>query len=192
MVVVRTMCMALMHVPRPRTAKQPTICAMQDATSSIDVLRSLSRLAGCGMNVVTVIHQPRYALYELLDSLLLLGVGGITVYNGPPLLTEAYFRLHGFAMRPYDNVADFNLDVVSGRVSKAGDPFFKKESLPCAPPQRACCRAATGTCCDAGCVRVQGALGGARPGVSECAHGGAEHSMAGLVPSAARGAAPSV
>eukprot|EP00892_Ulva_mutabilis_P003872 jgi/Ulvmu1/1857/UM012_0013.1 len=101
-----------------------------DATSSIDVLRSLSRLAGCGMNVVTVIHQPRYALYELLDSLLLLGVGGVTVYNGPPLLTQPYFRLRGFAMRPHDNIADFNLDVVSGRVSKAGDPFFKKERLP--------------------------------------------------------------
>lgn len=115
-----------------RSCGRHAAAVVQDATSSIDVLRALSRLSGCGMNVVTVIHQPRYSLYELFDSLLLLGVGGVTVYNGPPLLTEAYFGMHGFAMRPHDNVADFNLDVVSGRVSKAGDPLFAKESLPCA------------------------------------------------------------
>lgn len=121
-----------------RTANAHGPLALQDATSSIDVLRALSRLSGCGMNVITVIHQPRYSLYELFDSLLLLGVGGVTVYNGPPLLTERYFGMHGFAMQPHDNVADFNLDVVSGRMSKAGDPLFKKESLPCVLPLRAC------------------------------------------------------
>jgi hypothetical protein len=65
----------------------------------------------------------------LFDSLLLLGSGGVTVYNGPPLLTERWFGIHGFTMPSYENMADFNLDVVSGKVFKAGDPFFKKEAL---------------------------------------------------------------
>ena len=87
---------------------------MQDATSSIDTLRGLSRLAGSGMSIITVIHQPRYSVYELFDSVLLLGVGGVAVYNGPPLLTAAYFTRNGFALPPNENIADWNLDVISG------------------------------------------------------------------------------
>lgn len=89
---------------------------LQDASSSFDALRALSRMASLGMNIIMVIHQPRYTLYELFDSLLLLGVGGITVYNGPPLLTERWFSSNGFFMPSYDNMADFNLDVISGKV----------------------------------------------------------------------------
>lgn len=92
------------------------LLTLQDATSSFDTLRALSRMTSCGMNVIMVIHQPRYTLYELFDSLLLLGVGGVTVYNGPPLLTERWFSNHGFNMPSYDNMADFNLDVISGKV----------------------------------------------------------------------------
>jgi hypothetical protein len=76
-------------------------------------------MASSGMNVIMVIHQPRYTLYELFDSLLLLGVGGVTVYNGPPLLTERWFSKNGFKMPPYDNMADFNLDVISGKVIRS-------------------------------------------------------------------------
>ena len=89
-------------------------CPVQDATSSIDTLRGLSRLAGSGMSIITVIHQPRYSVYELFDSVLLLGVGGVAVYNGPPLLTAAYFTRNGFALPPNENIADWNLDVISG------------------------------------------------------------------------------
>jgi ABC-type multidrug transport system ATPase subunit len=88
--------------------------ALQDATSSIDTLRGLSRMAGSGMNIVTVIHQPRHSVYELFDSVLLLGVGGVTVYSGPPLLTRDYFTRSGFAMPEHENIADWNLDVISG------------------------------------------------------------------------------
>lgn len=80
----------------------------------MDTLRALSRMAGSGMNIIAVIHQPRHSLYELFDSVLLLGVGGVTVYNGPPLLSELWFRRNGFSMAVYENVADWNLDVISG------------------------------------------------------------------------------
>ena len=71
-------------------------------------------MAAYGMNIITVIHQPRYSLYELFDTLLLLGIGGVTVYNGPPLLTETWFTKNGFSMPAYENMADWNLDVISG------------------------------------------------------------------------------
>jgi ABC-2 type transporter len=86
----------------------------QDATSSIDTLRGLSRMAGSGMNIITVIHQPRFSVYELFDSVLLLGVGGHAVYSGPPLLARTYFERNGFSMPPHENIADWNLDVISG------------------------------------------------------------------------------
>jgi ABC-type multidrug transport system ATPase subunit len=89
---------------------------MQDASSSMDTLRALSRMAGSGMNIITVIHQPRYSLYELFDSVLLLGAGGVTVYSGPPLLSELWFTRNGFSMPSYENVADWNLDIISGCV----------------------------------------------------------------------------
>jgi ABC-type multidrug transport system ATPase subunit len=84
-------------------------------------LRALSKMAAAGMNVIMIVHQPRYSLYELFDALCLLGVGGTTVYFGPPLSTEAWWRKNGFLMPPMENVADFNLDVISGKVVKTGD-----------------------------------------------------------------------
>jgi hypothetical protein len=87
---------------------------MQDASSSMDTLRALSRMSGSGMNIITVIHQPRYSLYELFDDVLLLGAGGVTVYCGPPLLSELWFTRNGFNMPSYENVADWNLDIISG------------------------------------------------------------------------------
>lgn len=104
---------------------------VQDATSSMDTLRALSRMAGSGMNIIAVIHQPRYSLYELFDSVLLLGVGGITVYNGPPLLSELWFRSNGFEMAAYENMADWNLDVISGCV-------HARAQLECQLHARAC------------------------------------------------------
>jgi hypothetical protein len=40
-------------------------------------------MTSLGMTVITVIHQPRYSIFKLFDEVLLLGVGGKTVYQGP-------------------------------------------------------------------------------------------------------------
>lgn len=51
-----------------------------------------------GMTVISVIHQPRKSVFDLFDSLALLGVGGNTVYIGPVAAAESYF---GSLNRPY-------------------------------------------------------------------------------------------
>ena len=46
-----------------------------------------------GMTVVMVVHQPRYSLFTLFDDLLLLGLGGRTVYLGKSEGALPYFGL---------------------------------------------------------------------------------------------------
>jgi hypothetical protein len=39
------------------------------------------RMADLGMNIVTVIHQPRYSVFSLFHEVLLLGKAGRTVFQ---------------------------------------------------------------------------------------------------------------
>ena len=87
-------------------------------------------MASFGMSIITVIHQPRFTMYELFDTVLYLAVGGDTAYLGPPLYARDWFIAKGFAHDPNENIADFCLDVISGKLPRLNDSFFKKESLP--------------------------------------------------------------
>ena len=64
-----------------------------DASSALLVMSSLKRLVDVqGVTIVSVIHQPRKFIFDLFDSLILLGVGGKMVYHGPT--EEAYDYFH--------------------------------------------------------------------------------------------------
>ena len=56
------------HLTSPHTSHPP--CDPKGIT-----LRS-------GLMCVMVLHQPRYSIFEMFDSVLLLGAGGKTVYLG--------------------------------------------------------------------------------------------------------------
>lgn len=71
-----------------------------------------------GVTVLSVIHQPRKIIFDLFDSLVLLGVGGNMVYHGPVYKAEEYFSSMEM---PYklpvgESVADWLIDVSSGRL----------------------------------------------------------------------------
>ncbi|KAG2453490.1 hypothetical protein HYH02_001711 [Chlamydomonas schloesseri] len=100
-----------------------------DAAVSHDVVLALKHMAEAGMNVMVVIHQPRYSIFEMFDSVLLLGVGGRTVFLGPVNLAEAYFNFLGFRPPPNENRADFYLDVISGAVWRDNDEDFVPNEL---------------------------------------------------------------
>jgi ABC-type multidrug transport system ATPase subunit len=38
-----------------------------DSTSSMDVLAALREVSGLGLNIITVLHQPRYEIYEMVS-----------------------------------------------------------------------------------------------------------------------------
>ncbi|XP_055773074.1 broad substrate specificity ATP-binding cassette transporter ABCG2-like [Salvelinus fontinalis] len=66
-----------------------------------------------GRTIILSIHQPRYSIYRLFDSLTLL-VSGKQVYHGPAQRALDYFSDIGYTCEPHNNPADFFLDVING------------------------------------------------------------------------------
>jgi ABC-type multidrug transport system ATPase subunit len=100
-----------------------------DSTASLEVLQSLKDLSRLGVTVIAVIHQPRYSLFRQFDEVLLLGVGGRTVYQGKTSKALEYFTKSGFDCPANENPADFLLDVISGSIVQKGNPNFQLEDL---------------------------------------------------------------
>lgn len=84
-----------------------------DASTANSVLLLLKRMANHGRTIILSIHQPRYSIYRLFDSLTLL-VNGNQVYHGPAQTALEYFSDIGYTCEPHNNPADFFLDVING------------------------------------------------------------------------------
>ncbi|XP_029622153.1 ATP-binding cassette sub-family G member 2-like [Salmo trutta] len=84
-----------------------------DASTANSVLLLLKRMANQGRTIIMSIHQPRYSIYRLFDSLTLL-VSGKQVYHGPAQNALDYFADIGYACEAHNNPADFFLDVING------------------------------------------------------------------------------
>uniref|UniRef100_A0A8C7Z4S8 ATP-binding cassette, sub-family G (WHITE), member 2a n=1 Tax=Oryzias sinensis TaxID=183150 RepID=A0A8C7Z4S8_9TELE len=84
-----------------------------DASTANSVLLLLKRMGNNGRNIILSIHQPRYSIYRLFDSLTLL-VNGKQVYHGPARSALDYFSDMGFTCEAHNNPADFFLDVING------------------------------------------------------------------------------
>ncbi|KAM9335198.1 broad substrate specificity ATP-binding cassette transporter ABCG2-like [Symphorus nematophorus] len=84
-----------------------------DASTANSVLLLLKRMANNGRTIILSIHQPRYSIYRLFDSLTLL-VNGKQVYHGPAQRALEYFSDIGYTCEPHNNPADFFLDVING------------------------------------------------------------------------------
>lgn len=85
------------------------------------------RMADVGMNIVVVVHQPRYSVFTLFHEVLFLGKQGRTVFLGPANAAVPYFTSLGFELPPNENPADFCLDIISGAVPCRGRPDFRVE-----------------------------------------------------------------
>ncbi|CAL8400675.1 unnamed protein product [Boreogadus saida] len=97
----------------------PSVLFLDEPTTGLDsstansVLLLLKRMANQGRTIVLSIHQPRFSIYKLFDTLTLL-VGGKMVYHGPSIDTLDYFTNMGYTCEPHNNPADFFLDVING------------------------------------------------------------------------------
>eukprot|EP01135_Chromosphaera_perkinsii_P004491 Nk52_evm15s284 gene=Nk52_evmTU15s284 len=87
-----------------------------DSASSQSVISYLDKVASQGRTIVTVIHQPRYEIFELFNNVLLLAKGGRSVYEGAATGLTAYMQSIGFTCPDDTNPADFFMDAISGRV----------------------------------------------------------------------------
>uniref|UniRef100_A0A3P8T297 Broad substrate specificity ATP-binding cassette transporter ABCG2 n=1 Tax=Amphiprion percula TaxID=161767 RepID=A0A3P8T297_AMPPE len=84
-----------------------------DASTACTVLLLLKRMAEKGKTIILSIHQPRYSIYRLFDSLTLM-VSGKMVYHGPAQSALVHFNKIGYQCDSNDNPADFFLDVING------------------------------------------------------------------------------
>ena len=103
--------------------------ANADASSALLVMKSLRSLVdNQRVTVCSVIHQPRKFIYDLFDSLVLLGVGGRMVYHGPTGGAEDYFGTLHYKLPPGESVADWLIDISCGRLAPEIHPDFANQS----------------------------------------------------------------
>ncbi|KFQ37514.1 ATP-binding cassette sub-family G member 2, partial [Mesitornis unicolor] len=84
-----------------------------DASTANTVLLLLKRMAQQGKTIIFSIHQPRYSIFRLFDNLTLLAAGRV-LYHGPAQHAIDYFQSLGYMCEPYNNPADFFLDIING------------------------------------------------------------------------------
>uniref|UniRef100_A0A8C7KJP7 Broad substrate specificity ATP-binding cassette transporter ABCG2 n=1 Tax=Oncorhynchus kisutch TaxID=8019 RepID=A0A8C7KJP7_ONCKI len=75
-----------------------------DASTANSVLLLLKRMANQGRTIIMSIHQPRYSIYRLFDSLTLLVSGNL----------QHQYYTQSYACEAHNNPADFFLDVING------------------------------------------------------------------------------
>jgi ABC-type multidrug transport system ATPase subunit/Ca2+-binding EF-hand superfamily protein len=89
-----------------------------DASSALLVMTSMKQLVeNQGVTVCSVIHQPRKFIFDLFDSVLLLGVGGRMVYHGSVADSFEYFTSLGYSLPQGESLADWLIDISTGRVA---------------------------------------------------------------------------
>ncbi|NXE94731.1 ABCG2 protein, partial [Menura novaehollandiae] len=98
---------------------EPPVLFLDEPTTGLDastanaVLILLKKLSRRGRTIIFSIHQPRYSIFKLFDSLTLLALGRV-LYHGPAKHALEYFSSIGYECEPFNNPADFFLDVING------------------------------------------------------------------------------
>ena len=83
-----------------------------DSYASVELMETLKSLSRQGKLIVVAIHQPRYAIYKLFDSITLLSQGR-TVYHGQANSAIDYFATLGHICPERENPTDFFLDTIA-------------------------------------------------------------------------------
>ncbi|NXE72799.1 ABCG2 protein, partial [Cochlearius cochlearius] len=98
---------------------EPPVLFLDEPTKKIDastanaVLILLKKLSRRGRTIIFSIHQPRYSIFKLFDKKKLLALGKV-LYHGPAKQALEYFSSIGYECEPFNNPADFFLDIING------------------------------------------------------------------------------
>jgi len=101
--------MELVTMPSVLFLDEPT--SGLDGAATIALARCLAMLRRSGITIICVIHQPRFAVFQLFTHLLLLGEGGGQIYSGRVEYIEGYLTSFGFKRPELENPADWMIDV---------------------------------------------------------------------------------
>ena len=110
---------ALMTRPRVLFCDEAT--SGLDASNSMSVMNVLKTITQTeSTTIICSIHQPRQAIFENFDDLVLMGRGGQMLYAGCARNASNHFRTLGYTCPPGVNFADFLLDLsTSGKESNS-------------------------------------------------------------------------
>uniref|UniRef100_A0A8C9QKC8 Broad substrate specificity ATP-binding cassette transporter ABCG2 n=1 Tax=Spermophilus dauricus TaxID=99837 RepID=A0A8C9QKC8_SPEDA len=103
----------------------PPILFLDEPTTGLDsstastVLLLLKRISEQGRTIIFSIHQPQYSIFKLFDCLTLLASGRL-IFHGPAQEALGYFESIGYLCEPYNNPADFFLDIINEDSSAVG------------------------------------------------------------------------
>ncbi|XP_073775983.1 broad substrate specificity ATP-binding cassette transporter ABCG2c isoform X3 [Danio rerio] len=78
-------------------------------------LQAIINISKKGKTVIFSIHQPRYSIFRQFDHLTLMNKGEI-IYAGAADKAIIYFEDLGYKCEPFNNPADFFLDVTNGTI----------------------------------------------------------------------------
>uniref|UniRef100_A0A8C2C2V7 ATP-binding cassette, sub-family G (WHITE), member 2c n=1 Tax=Cyprinus carpio TaxID=7962 RepID=A0A8C2C2V7_CYPCA len=93
-----------------------------DANTANSIMELLQKLSKKGKTVIFSIHQPRYSIFSQFDHLTLINKGEIT-YAGAANRAISYFEDLGYKCEPFNNPADFFLDVTNGTMVENDNPL---------------------------------------------------------------------
>nr|XP_054773565.1 broad substrate specificity ATP-binding cassette transporter ABCG2-like [Lytechinus pictus] len=102
----------------------PTVLFLDEPTTGLDantaytVMSRLAVLSKRGRAIIFSIHQPRFTIFQLFDTLHLLSKGE-TVYHGSADDSIDYFSSIGLECEAHNNPPDFFLDVIIKNSSTA-------------------------------------------------------------------------
>ena len=93
-----------------------------DSNTAENIITLFKDLTHMGKTVCITIHQPKPAIFEMFDDLIIVA-GGDIIFSGPSTGAVAYFDRLGFGPpKGYMNPADYFLHVVSHN-SRTGDEY---------------------------------------------------------------------
>ncbi|CAF2629932.1 unnamed protein product [Rotaria sp. Silwood2] len=99
--------MELVLSPKILFLDEPTT----DASTARNVMECLKELSKSGRTIIFSIHQPRYSIFKLFDTILLM-CKGKNIYHGSALAVLPFFNMQGYSCELHDNPGDFALDVL--------------------------------------------------------------------------------
>lgn len=110
----------IMHLPALLFLDEPTTGL--DSVSANELISMLRLLANQQRTILCTIHQPSQKCFDLFDKVLILAKGGRMVYFGEVEKVKDYFftSIYRFPYEEGRNVADYMLDIASGKSYAAG------------------------------------------------------------------------
>lgn len=118
-----------------RLITNPRILFLDEPTSGLDsalsseVMRYIKEVGKRNnLIIISSIHQPSTATYQLFDKLALLSLGR-TCYFGPVRDAASYFTSIGHALPPETNPAEFFLDLINVDLDKNGEVQARTQKI---------------------------------------------------------------